>query len=484
MPCSSTSGWIRTRYDSRLVAGRVGDAEGDYLALARRRAGDVRVGARARPPGRAAAGLVGVLVAGPAHPLVPPARRPYPHGEGGRPRPRRGRAVPRPGRRAHLPRARLRRVLLAAQDAAGGAGGARARAAASALVAVTERVRRDVLARGIGRPDQVVVVPLGLDLDPLAGARRRGAASCAPSSASRRRRRSSASSRALVPVKAHEVVPARRRGPSRRSGPTPCSSSSATASGGPSSRRSRASRPGRSRPLPRLARRPRLALRRPRRRGADLEERGLAGRPDRGDGGGRPVVSTRAGGVEDVVTDGETGRRRAGRRRRGGGARDCRPARGSEALAATARRGGAASVVSRIRQRPARRRHRSPLLAPARRRPRRKRVLESHAEMSPTVLLVVTFAARGGRSRRSPRSPAPRWRTGSARWRGRAAIAGTSGRFRCSAASRIAARDAGGDGARPRPGVARCSSIVAGGAACVAVGPGRRPAAASSRRRS
>jgi glycosyltransferase involved in cell wall biosynthesis len=41
---------------------------------------------------------------------------------------------------------------------------------ASALVAVTERVRRDILARGIGRQDRVVVVPLGLDLEPMIAA--------------------------------------------------------------------------------------------------------------------------------------------------------------------------------------------------------------------------------------------------------------------------------------------------------------------------
>jgi glycosyltransferase involved in cell wall biosynthesis len=38
----------------------------------------------------------------------------------------------------------------------------------NAIVAVSDRVRRDVLARGIGRADRVVVVPLGLDLEPLA----------------------------------------------------------------------------------------------------------------------------------------------------------------------------------------------------------------------------------------------------------------------------------------------------------------------------
>ena len=45
----------------------------------------------------------------------------------------------------------------------------------TALVAVTERVRREVLSRGIGRPSAVVVVPLGLDLEPMrAAAARRG----------------------------------------------------------------------------------------------------------------------------------------------------------------------------------------------------------------------------------------------------------------------------------------------------------------------
>ena len=107
---------------------------------------------------------------------------------------------------------------------------------ASALVAVTARVRRDVLARGIGGDDQVVVVSLGLDLDPLVAAparrgelrRELGLAPAVPLVGIVAR---------LVRVKAHEVF---------------------------------------------LAAAKAMAA-------------------------GRPVVSTRAGGVEDVVTDGETG---------------------------------------------------------------------------------------------------------------------------------------------------------------------------------
>ena len=75
---------------------------------------------------------------------------------------------------------------------------------ASALVAVTARVRRDVLARGIGGDDQVVVVSLGLDLDPLVAA---------PARRGELRRELGLPPEAplvgivarLVPVKAHEV---------------------------------------------------------------------------------------------------------------------------------------------------------------------------------------------------------------------------------------------------------------------------------------
>ena len=69
---------------------------------------------------------------------------------------------------------------------------------------MTARVRRDVLARGIGGDDQVVVVSLGLDLEPLVAAparrgelrRELGLPADAPLVGIVAR---------LVPVKAHEV---------------------------------------------------------------------------------------------------------------------------------------------------------------------------------------------------------------------------------------------------------------------------------------
>ena len=75
--------------------------------------------ARAQCPRRAR--FVGPAVTGQAHPCVPAARRAHPHGEGRRHRARCRDPVPRAGGRAHLPRACVRRVLLAAHDAAGGA---------------------------------------------------------------------------------------------------------------------------------------------------------------------------------------------------------------------------------------------------------------------------------------------------------------------------------------------------------------------------
>ena len=177
---------------------------------------------------------------------------------------------------------------------------------ASALVAVTARVRRDVLARGIGGDDQVVVVSLGLDLDPLVAAparrgelrRELGLPPDAPLVGIVAR---------LAPVKAHEVFLAAAKAMA------PVRPDIVFLIVGDGERRAeletaaRASGLGdRVRFLGWRADLDRLY--------ADLDIVVLTSKNEGSPvalieamAAGRPVVSTRAGGVEDVVTDGETG---------------------------------------------------------------------------------------------------------------------------------------------------------------------------------
>jgi glycosyltransferase involved in cell wall biosynthesis len=176
-----------------------------------------------------------------------------------------------------------------------------------AIVTVTERVRRDVLARGIGRPEQVIVVPLGLDLERMVAAPARrgelrlelGLAPETPLVGIVAR---------LAAVKAHEVflqavrtiAPVRPDavflivGDGERRGPL-----EAMARDLGLDRRVRFL--GWRADLDRLY--------------ADLDVVVLTSKNEGSPvalieamAAGRPVVSTRAGGVEDVVTDGESGR--------------------------------------------------------------------------------------------------------------------------------------------------------------------------------
>jgi glycosyltransferase involved in cell wall biosynthesis len=296
-----------TLYESRLVAGRVGDAEGDYLALRGivpdgliqlpglgrdvRGARDwgafwslVRLIREFRPhvvcTHTAKAGALGRLAAWLCR--VPVVVHTY-HGhvfDG------------------YFSPAKTRLVVAAERLLAG---------RATALIAVTERVRRDVLARGIGRPDTVVVVPLGLDLGPLVAAparrgelrRELGVAAGAPLVGIVAR---------LVPVKAHEVfLEAARTIVAARPDATFLvvgdgerrAELEALAAGLGLGARVRFL--GWRADLDRLY--------------ADLDVVVLTSKNEGSPvalieamAAGRPVVSTRAGGVEDVVTDGETGR--------------------------------------------------------------------------------------------------------------------------------------------------------------------------------
>lgn len=177
----------------------------------------------------------------------------------------------------------------------------------SALIAVTDRVRRDVLARGIGRPDRVVVVPLGLDLEPMQAAPARrgelraelGLAPGTPLVGIVAR---------LVPVKAHEtflqavrdIAPVRPDavflivGDGERRGALDAMARALGVE-------DRVRFLGWRADLDRLY--------------ADLDVVVLTSKNEGSPvalieamAAGRPVVSTRAGGVEDVVTDGVTGR--------------------------------------------------------------------------------------------------------------------------------------------------------------------------------
>ena len=294
------------RYDSRLVAGLVGEAEGDYLALhgadperfivvpalGREVEGGrdwsafwtlVRLMRRFRPhvvhTHTAKAGALGRLAA--AFCRVPVVVHTY-HGH---------------VFDAYFSPLETRLVVLAERVLAG---------RASALVAVTDRVRRDVLARGIGRPDRVVVVPLGLDLDPMLAAparrgelrRELGLAADAPVVGIVAR---------LVPVKAHEtflqavrdIAPVRPDavflivGDGERRGPLEAMARDLGVS-------ARVRFLGWRADLDRLY--------------ADLDVVVLTSKNEGSPvalieamAAGRPVVSTRAGGVEDVVSHDRTG---------------------------------------------------------------------------------------------------------------------------------------------------------------------------------
>jgi glycosyltransferase involved in cell wall biosynthesis len=295
-----------SRYESRLVAGRVGDDEGDWLALHARAPDtliplpalgrDVRGGRdwtafwslvrlirRYRPhvvhTHTAKAGALGRLAAAVCR--VPVVVHTY-HGHvfDGYFSPFATKVV-----------VGTERVLART---------------ASALVAVTERVRRDILAHGIGRPDRVVVVPLGLDLDPLVAAAARrgelraelGLPPAAPLVGIVAR---------LVPVKAHEVFldAARAIAPVRPD--------ALFLIVGDGERRAALEAQARGAGLGDRVRflgwRADLD-----RLYADLDVVVLTSRNEGSPvalieamAAARPVVSTRAGGVEDVVADGETG---------------------------------------------------------------------------------------------------------------------------------------------------------------------------------
>jgi glycosyltransferase involved in cell wall biosynthesis len=294
------------RYDSRLVAGRVGEAEGDYLALhgavpdrfvsvpALGRDVEgwrdwsafwslVRLMRTFRPhvvhTHTSKAGAVGRLAATVCR--VPVVVHTY-HGH---------------VFDAYFSPLTTRLVVAAERLLARGA---------SALVAVTARVRRDVLARGIGSDSKVVVVSLGLDLDPLVAAatRRgelRGELGLGPDTplvgiVAR-----------LVPVKAHEVFlqAAKAIAPVRPDvvflivgdGERRAELEAVARAAGLGSR---VRFLGWRADLDRLY--------------ADLDVVVLTSKNEGSPvalieamAAGRPVVSTRAGGVEDVVTDGETG---------------------------------------------------------------------------------------------------------------------------------------------------------------------------------
>ncbi len=228
------------------------------------------------------------------------ARRAHPHRQGRRGRTRGGHAGRRAGDRAHLPRPRPARLSRRPKTAVYRAIERGLARRTDRLLAVTPRVRDELLALGVGTAAQYRAVPLGFDLAPLLVAERRQGELRAELGLARRRwsaswrgwcrsrrTRCSLAPRARIRRRPRRAVPRRWRWrmPAGARGPR---------------RRARAARRG---AVPRLARRPRPALRRPRRR------RALTSRNE-----GSPVAlieamaAGRAGGVD-------RGRRRP---RRGG----------------------------------------------------------------------------------------------------------------------------------------------------------------------
>ena len=176
----------------------------------------------------------------------------------------------------------------------------------SALVTVTERVRRDVLALGIGRPEDVVVVPLGLDLGALRVAEQQAGALRAELNLPAHARLVGIVAR-LVPIKAHETF-LRAADVIRRAEPDTW-----FVIVGDGERRDElvamAQALGLQDRIRFLGWRSDLD-----RLYADLDVVVLTSRNEGSPvalieamAAARPVVSTRAGGVEDVVTDEQTG---------------------------------------------------------------------------------------------------------------------------------------------------------------------------------
>jgi glycosyltransferase involved in cell wall biosynthesis len=298
------------RYETRLVAGRVGDEEGDYLdlhgavpaglvsipSLGRDLRGGrdwsafvslVRLIREFRPhvvhTHTAKAGALGRLAAAVCR--VPVVVHTY-HGHVFD-------AYFSPG---------MTRLVVAAERALAWR--------THAIVAVTERVRRDVLVRGIGRPDRVVVVPLGLDLERLAAA---------PARRGELRRELGVDATTplvgivarLVPIKAHETFLEAVRAIA------PVRPDAVFLIVGDGERRAALEAQVRALGLgPGLGARVRFLGWRADldRLYADLDVVVLTSKNEGSPvalieamAAGRPVVSTAAGGVADVVTDGETG---------------------------------------------------------------------------------------------------------------------------------------------------------------------------------
>jgi glycosyltransferase involved in cell wall biosynthesis len=175
------------------------------------------------------------------------------------------------------------------------------------LLAVSETVRRELLALGIGTPERLTVMPLGLDLDPFVAAEAARGALRAELGVDRRALLCGIVAR-LVPIKAHELFLEAAATVVRRL------PESAFLVIGEGERRAEleglATRLGLARHVRFLGWRPDLD-----RIYADLD---LAVLTSRNEGSpvslieamaaARPVVATRVGGVPDLVEDGITGR--------------------------------------------------------------------------------------------------------------------------------------------------------------------------------
>jgi glycosyltransferase involved in cell wall biosynthesis len=175
-----------------------------------------------------------------------------------------------------------------------------------ALVAVSPRVRQELLELGIGRADRFEVVPLGLDLEPFASAERRrgelrrelGLDAATPLAGIVAR---------LVPIKAHEILLAAARLLADRPAPPRVviagdgeRRAELEALAAADGLRGRVHFLGWRADLPRIY--------------ADLDVVVLCSRNEGSPvalieamAAGRPVVATRVGGVPDVVIDGESG---------------------------------------------------------------------------------------------------------------------------------------------------------------------------------